>query len=169
MKKRAGILMLVQLIAVIGGLWLVALSLQQGSTGDVWDVAHTFSLLYDTVPLILLFVVALPPMLVHGIWKDFLRVFHLGKSDRNFSICEIKKTLLAIELLQKQIIYGTIMIVCVYVLFFLMRLDDVSVLGPTVAVNLDSVIYMAIALLFIEPLKAYAQRYLEDYLAEEED
>lgn len=51
----------------------------------------------------------------------------------------------------------------------MIRLDDVSVLGSTMAVNLDSVIYMAIALLFIEPLKAYAQRYLEDYLAEEED
>ncbi len=166
MKKRAGILILVQLVAVIGGLCLVALFLQRGSTTSMSSV---FSYLCDPIPLILLFVVALPPILVHGIWKDFLRVFHLGKSDRNFSICEIKKTLLAIELLQKQIIYGTVMVVCVYILFFLMRLDDISVLGPLMAVNLDSVIYMAIALLFIEPLKAYAQRYLEDYLAEEED
>lgn len=166
MKKRAGILILVQLIAVIGGLWLVALFLQQGSPEGVSSV---FSYLYDIVPLILLFVVALPPMLVHGIWKDFLRVFHLGKSDRNFSICEIKKTLLAIELLQKQIIYGTVMVVCVYAVFFLVRLDDISAPGPTMAVNLNSVIYMAVALLFIEPLKAYTQRYLEDYLAEEED
>lgn len=166
MKKRAGILILVQLIAVIGGLWLVAMFLQQGSPEGVSGV---FSYLCDIVPLILLFVVALPPMLVHGIWKDFLRVFHLGKSDRHFSICEIKKTLLAIELLQKQIIYGTVMVVCVYALVFLMNLDDISALGPVMAVNLDSVIYMAVVLLFIEPLKAYTQRYLEDYLAEEED
>ena len=80
MKKRAGILILVQMIAVIGGLWLAALFLQQGN-------ADVFSYLYDTVPLLLLFVIALPPMLVHGIWNDFLRVFRLGKSDRNFSIC----------------------------------------------------------------------------------
>lgn len=166
MKKRAGILILVQLIAVIGGLCLVALFLQRGSTSSMSSV---FSYLYDPIPLILLFVVALPPILVHEIWKDFLRVFHLGKSDRNLSICEIKKTLLAIELMQKQIIYGTVMVVCVYVLFFLYRLDDISALGPLMAVNLDSVIYMAIALLFIEPLKAYTQRYLEDYLAEEEN
>ncbi len=166
MKKRAGILILVQLVAVIGGLWIVALFLQQGSPKGTFSV---FSYLYDIVPLILLFVVALPPMLVHGIWKDFLRVFQLGKNDRNFSICEIKKTLLAIELLQKQIIYGTVMIVCVYALFFLIRFNDISAPEPIMAVNLDSVIYMAVALLFIEPLKAYTQRYLEDYLAEEED
>ena len=162
MKKRAGILILVQMIAVIGGLWLAALFLQQGN-------ADVFSYLYDTVPLLLLFVIALPPMLVYGIWNDFLRVFRLGKSDRNFSICEIKKTLLAIELLQKQIIYGTVMIVCVYAMVILVKIDEINLLGPSMAVNLDSVIYMAIALLFIEPLKAYAQRYLEDYLAEEED
>lgn len=162
MKKRAGILILVQMIAVIGGLWLAALFLQQGN-------ADVFSYLYDTVPLLLLFVIALPPMLVHGIWNDFLRVFRLGKSDKNFSICEIKKTLLAIELLQKQIIYGTVMIVCVYAMVLLVKIDEINLLGPSMAVNLDSVIYMAIALLFIEPLKAYAQRYLEDYLAEEED
>lgn len=166
MKKRAGILILVQLIAVIGGLWLVTLFLQQGSPEGASGV---FSYLFDIVPLILLFVVALPPMLVHGIWKDFLRVFQLGKSDRNFSICKIKKTLLAIELLQKQIIYGTVMVVCVYALFFLIRMENISALGPIMAVNLDSVIYMAVALLFIEPLKVYTQRYLEDYLAEEED
>lgn len=166
MKKRAGILILVQFISVIGVLWLMALFLQQGSTERM---SRVFSYLYDIVPLILLLVVALFPMLVHGIWKDFLRVFHMGKSDRNFSICEIKKTLLAIELLQKQIIYGTVMVVCVYAMVFLMNSDEISAPGSVMAVNLNSVIYMAIALLFIEPLKAYTQRYLEDYLAEEED
>ena len=166
MKKRAGILILVQLIVVIGGLWLVALFLQMG---DPDGISSVFYHLYDTVPLLLLFVIGVPPMLVHGIWKDFLRVFQMGKSGRSFSICEIKKTLLAIELLQKQIIYGTVMIVCVHTLVSLLRLDDVSMWGLVVAVALDSVIYMAIALLFIEPLKAYTQRYLEDYLAEEED
>lgn len=166
MKKRAGILILVQFIVVIASLCLAALFLQQGSADGI---ANVFRYLYDTVPLLLLFVMALPPMLVHGIWKDFLRVFRLGSNDRNFSICEIKKTLLAIELLQKQIIYGTVMIVCVYAVILLMNLEEISALGPNLAVNLDVVIYMAIALLFIEPLKAYTQRYLEDYLAEEED
>ena len=61
------------------------------------------------------------------------------------------------------------MIVCVYAMVILVKIDEINLLGPSMAVNLDSVIYMAIALLFIEPLKAYAQRYLEDYLAEEED
>ena len=166
MKKRAGILILVQLIVVIVGLWLVALFLPMGSPDGISSV---FYHLYDTVSLLLLFVISLPPMLVHGIWKDFLRVFQMGKRDRNFSICEIKKTLLAIELLQKQIIYGTVMIVCVHTLVSLFQLDDVSMWGPVAAPDLNSVIYMAIALLFIEPLKAYTQRYLEDYLAEEED
>lgn len=166
MKKRAGILILVQFIAVLGSLCLVALFLQQGG---VDGIANVFWYLYDTVSLLFLFVMALPPMLVHGIWKDFLRVFRLGSNDRNFSICEIKKTLLAIELLQKQIIYGTVMIVCAYAVIFFVNLEDISALGPVMAVNLDAVFYMAIALLFIEPLKAYTQRYLEDYLAEEED
>lgn len=166
MKKRAGILILVQFIAVIGGLCFVALFLQQGGTDGIADV---LSGLCDIFPLLLLLVLVLPPMLVHGIWKDFLRVFRLGSSNRKFSICEIKKTLLSIELLQRQIIYGTVMIVCIYAMVILINMDEFSSLGPSMAVNLDSVIYMAIALLFIEPLKAYTQRYLEDYLAEEED
>lgn len=168
MKKRAGVLILVQLISVIGVLWLLAQFLEHGNADGIFSV---FYCLYDIVSLLLLLVMALLPMLVHGIWKDFLRVFRMGKSGRSFSICEIKKTLLAIELLQKQIIYGTIMVVCVYAMVFLMKSGEVEirVLGSVMAVNLNSVSYMAIALLFIEPLKAYTQRYLEDYLAEEED
>ena len=50
-----------------------------------------------------------------------------------------------------------------------MQVDALEELGPNLAVNLGSVIYMAIALLFIEPLKSFAQRYLENYLAEEEE
>ena len=164
MKKRAGILMLVQLVSVMGSL-LFMTAMINGMDG----VRNAFYHLYDTVTLVLLLIVALPSMLVHGIWKDFFRVFQLGKKDRHFSLCEIKKTLLAIELLQKQIIYGTIMIVGVYAVIILINMDELSSFGPNMAVDIASLIYMAISLLFIEPLKVYTQRYLEDYLAEEED
>ena len=164
MKKRAGILILVQLVSVMGTLLFMAAMLD-GMDG----VRNVFFCLYDTVTIVLLLVVALPSMLVHGIWKDFFRVFQLGKSDRHFSLCEIKKTLLAIELLQKQIIYGTVMIVGVYTVILMMYMDEPGAIGPNLAVDLASLIYMAIALLFVEPLKVYTQRYLEDYLAEEED
>ncbi len=165
MKRRAWILLLVQLVSVAGGLCLITVPLSGGLGG----MHSIFNYLFDIVSLAFLFVFALPPMLVHGIWKDFLRVFQFGKSKMTFNICEIKKTLLAIELLQKQIIYGTIMITCLYVMFVMMNFDDMSGIGPNIAVSVGLLVYMAIALLFIEPLKAYTQRYLEDYLAEEED
>lgn len=164
MKKRAGTLMLVQLVSVMGSL-LFMTAILNGIDG----VRNAFYHLYDNVTLVLLLILVLPAMSVHGIWKDFFRVFQLGKSDRNFSLCEIKKTLLAIELLQKQIIYGTIMIVGVYAVIILMNLDEPGIFGSNLALDIASLIYMAIALLFIEPLKVYTQRYLEDYLAEEED
>ena len=164
MKKRAGTLILVQLVSVMGSLLFMA-AMFNGIDG----IRNVFYHLYDTVTLVLLLIVALPSMLVHGIWKDFFRVFQLGKKDRHFSLCEIKKTLLAIELLQKQIIYGTIMLVGVYAVILLMNLDEPRIFGANLAVDIASLIYMAIALLFIEPLKVYTQRYLEDYLAEEED
>jgi len=167
MKKRAGILILVQLISVIGSLCIMVAILCQADMAD--GMSGMFYYLFDIPTLVLLLVVTLPPMLVHGIWKDFLRVFRLGKNGRHFSMCEIKKTLLAIELLQRQIIYGTVMIACVQFLGILMNMDDIDVLEPNLVVNLDSLIYMAVALLFVEPLKAYTQRYLEEYLAEEED
>ena len=156
--------MLVQLVSVMGSLLFMTAMLN-----GIDDVRNVFYHLYDTVTLVLLLIMALPAMLVHGIWKDFFRVFQLGKSDRHFSLCEIKKTLLAIELLQKQIIYGTVMIVGVYTVILMLNMDEPSSIGQNLAVDLASLIYMAIALLFIEPLKVYTQRYLEDYLAEEED
>ena len=156
--------MLMQLVSVAGGLVLMALLLFQGN-----GISNMFYYLYNTVTLLLLLTVAVPPMLLQGVWKDLFRVFQFGKGSRKFTIYEIRKTLLAIELLQRQIIYGTIMIVCVQTLYILMQVDALEELGPNLAVNLGSVIYMAIALLFIEPLKSFAQRYLENYLAEEEE
>lgn len=164
MKKSAGTIMLMQLLSVAGGLGLMVLLLFQGN-----GISSMFYHLYNTVTLLLLLAVAVPPMLLQGVWKDLFRVFQFGKNNQKFSICEIRKTLLAIELLQRQIIYGTIMIVCVQTLYILMQVDALEELGPNLAVDLDSIIYMAIALLFIEPLKSFTQRYLENYLAEEED
>ncbi|MCH5267199.1 MAG: hypothetical protein J1E62_02545 [Lachnospiraceae bacterium] len=166
MKKRAGNLILVQLISVIGILCLTALFSRQGV---IEEIPQIFSYLFDAVALVLLLIIALPSMLVHGIWRDFFRVFQLGKKDRHFSLCEIKRTLLAIKLLQKQIIYGTIMVVGIYTIVILRNLDELSMIGPNMSVDFISLLYMAIVLLFIEPLKVYVQRYLEDYLAEEED
>lgn len=123
----------------------------------------------DVPSLILLFLFTVPVLFICGMQKDFVRVFAMGNPDRHFTLAEMKRSLEALSLLQRQIVYGSLLTVVFSIIIILTRLTDLEVLGPNVAVICLSVFYAAITELLLLPLNIYVKKRIIDYMEEDQD
>lgn len=121
----------------------------------------------DMPSLVLLFLFTVPVLFVSGMAKDFVMVFSVGK--KPCSLAQMKKTLEAIQMLQKLVLCGAGFMLLIEIMMIFSKLDDLTILGPNISVALLSVLYGIITESLLIPLGAYVQNHITDALDVKED
>ncbi len=123
-------------------------------------------LLFVDVPsLLLLLVLTIPILLSSGLWKDFNNAFRIGMGKRKVTtIAEIKRALEAIILVKNTLIYGAVFISIFTAILILKQLDDISTLGPNLAVMLITLLYALATNIVLLPLKSRLQIMLMEHI-----
>lgn len=158
MKKSVGTILVLQVVCMILGMAYIMSAMETGSIRYFVD--------FPTLILLLLF--SLPVLFISGMWKDFLRAFHIGKEDRKYSLCEMRNSLHAVDLVQKQIVYAGIMCMAVQMVIVAVNYDSMESFTGNIAVVFIFLIYIAILQMLIMPMKAYVQKCIENYMGEVE-
>lgn len=153
---------MVEVISLLIGLALLCLSTYK-MLFNFWLAERYVNLLI----LLLLLLMTLPTIIAGGFWKDFTRVFALHQPERGWKLYELKRSLDAIDLIQKQLCYAAVMIVMFQLIGILYNMSDPSTLGPSMANILMTGFYTAIMELLLMPLKVEVKRRIVDYMEEE--
>lgn len=172
--------MIMELIIVIGASTFLIYNCTDFAFGLIGGLTR----LLDAPTLICILLLSLPLLFRKGMGKDFLRaipmqfknhyVFSrkegkliLEKKTTVYSLAQMKRSLDAVEFMQKQILYSGILVVILPAIFMLSRLDDIAALGPNVAVTLIAVLYTTILELLLLPLQVDIKRRIINYMEEE--
>lgn len=172
--------MIMELIIVIGASTFLIYNCTDFAFGLIGGLTR----LLDAPTLICILLLSLPLLFRKGMGKDFLRaipmqfknhyIFNrnegklvLEKKTTVYSLAQMKRSLDAVEFMQKQILYSGILVVILPAIFMLSRLDDISALGPNVAVTLIAVLYTTILELLLLPLQVDIKRRIINYMEEE--
>lgn len=142
-------------------------------------------MLLDFPTLLCIAMLSVPLLFRKGMGKDFLRAFkmqikcywifsrdeeknlRLIKKTNTFTLGEMKRSLDAVEFMQKQILYGGLISMILPVIFVLTYLDALEKMGPNLAVTLLSVFYTASLELLLLPLQVEVKRRIVNYMEEE--
>ncbi len=165
------------LIIVIASIFLASYSGEAG-------IGNVIALL-DLPTLLCIAMLSVPLLFRRGMGKDFLRAFKMQvkcywifsrdeeknlrfiKKTDTFTLGEMKRSLDAVEFMQKQILYGGIISMILPLIFVLAYLDALEKIGPNVAVTLLSVFYTAVLELLLLPLQVEVKRRIVNYMEEE--
>lgn len=156
-RTKVGIVMLIQIITLV-----LAVLLMTGMSGDLGMMVY----LYDLPTLLILLLLALPSLFANGLAGDFIRLLRKSKGKKE-SLGDLKKSLLAVELLQKQFIYAGLMTIAFAVVVVLRQLSEIETIGPNLAVIVITVFYMGILELLLMPLKVTVQKRITEYMEED--
>lgn len=151
--------MIMEIISVVLGLFLMCFA----PTNSVVGVLPFI----DPPSALLLLVLTIPVLLRNGLGKDFLRAFKLLKKSYNCRLGELRRTLDAVEMMQKQIIWAAIIIMMISFIQVLACISDPASVGPSVAVACLSILYAAVMEMLLLPLQIEAKRRIIDYMEEE--
>lgn len=165
MKKSKHIMIKNLLISIL----FVAIGICLGTLICVgFDGLSTIENLIDIPSILLILVLALPNLFICGLWKDFLRSFHFGDPERHYSLSEMKRSLEAIMLLQKQLAYSGVIVAFMGIIFALRQLDTPEAIGPCLAIVCLSAFYTAIFEIILMPLYIQAKKGIIDYMEADE-
>lgn len=156
-RMKVGTVMLVEVISLV-----LAVLLMTGITEDLGVLVY----LIDLPTLLILLFLALPALFVNGLAGDFVRLFHKN-NDRKESLGDLKRSLLAVELLQKQFLYAGLMTATMGIMLMLHRLSEPEMIGPSVSVIMVAIIYTAIFELILMPLKVAIEKRIAQYMEED--
>jgi len=148
-KKRQAVwkVLLIEAVVVIAGLFAAIFI----TLNDITQFAIFIDL--PTFLLMLLFVV--PAFVASGLQKDFVFIFKISKS--KLAISQLKRSLESIQLMQRLVLTGGFFSVFVALITCLGHLDNLSTLGPNMAVICLSGLYTVILEFLLLPLKTFVQ------------
>lgn len=172
--------MIMELIIVIGASTFLTYSCTDFAFGLIGGLTR----LLDAPTLICILLLSLPLLFRKGMGKDFLRaipmqfknhyIFNrkegklvLEKKTTIYSLAQMKRSLDAVEFMQKQILYSGILVVTLPAIFVMSGLDDIAAFGPNVATLLITVLYTVIFELLLLPLQVDIKRRIINYMEEE--
>ena len=93
-----------------------------------------FTNFFDLPAMFLLLLLVVPMLVVSGSGRDFLNVFSIGKKE--YPIRSLKRSLEAVQLVQKLILYSSMISCIMAIVTILTCLEDTGTLGPCLAVGL---------------------------------
>lgn len=134
--------------------------------GGGWTFS-SISWFIDLPSLLLLMLILIPGLLVMGEWKNFIKAFSVGIKD--YSLLDLKNIIGAVDAAQKLTIYGALFSIIISGVLIMGRLDDMSTIGPNLAVCFLSGLYAVILEFFLLPLRLNAERKMNEEMDMEYD
>lgn len=149
---KVGTIMLIEIVClVMAVLWMTGL---MGETG-------VLIYMLDLPTLLILLVLALPALFANGLAGDFVRLFYKNKKE---SLGDLKKSLLAVELLQKQFIYAALMTVALDIVVVLHQSVEPEVLRANFSVVAITAFYLGILELILMPIKVAVEKRITEHM-----
>ena len=151
MKKNIRVVLFGELVLLI---LIFLLCLSNGAISSIlWFV--------DFPTMILIALVFIPGLLIMGEWKDFLKSFSVGI--RHYSLLELKNIIGAVEAAQKLTVLGALLSIITSSILLVGPLpDDLTAIGPGLAVCFLSGLYAVIIEFFLLPLRLNAERKMNE-------
>lgn len=110
----------------------------------------------DLPSLVLIIIVLIPGLLIMGIWKDFIKSFSVGI--KKYSLLELKNIIGAVDFAKKMTVFAALLAIIVSSILILGNIENLSVLGPNLAVCFHAGLYAVIIEFFLLPLRLNAER-----------
>lgn len=121
----------------------------------------------DLPSLILILLLVIPTLVISGMGRDFLNAFSIGKKE--YAMRNLKRSLEAVQLVQKLVVCSSGISSIIAIVTILSQLDDLSTIGPNLAVAILVIFYAVILELFLIPLKANVQNAITDLMNVEDE
>lgn len=156
--------MIMEVASIVVGLILMAI----GCTGEE-GFMPAIAKVIDIPTLLLILVLSVPVLFKNGLGKDFLRAFKLLRKDYTCRLSELRRTLDAVEMMQKQVIYAGFFTGIFSCLYLLSVFSEPEQLGPYLAITLLSGFYAVTIEMLLLPLQIEVKRRIIDYIEIEEE
>ncbi len=114
----------------------------------------------DLPSLLIIMVVLIPGLLIMGEWRDFIKSFSVGI--KHYTLLELKNITEAVGAAQKLTVFGALFAIIISTVLILGQINDVSKLGPNLAVCFLAGFYALIIEFFLLPLKLNAERKMNE-------
>lgn len=147
MKKNIRIILLGELVLFAAVFIFSLYACNGGISAAAWFI--------DIPSILLIAFILIPGLIIMGEMGTFLKAFSVGI--REYSLLELKNIIGAVGAAQKLTVYGALFAIIVSGVLLLGRLDDMSVMGPNLAVCMLSGLYAVIVEFFLLPLKLNAE------------
>lgn len=157
--------MIMEIISILLGVFLLGM-VDYGS-GVISPGSIAFFL--DPPSLVIILALTVPVFFRGGIWKDFLRAWKLLKKNYTCHLSEIRRSLDAVEMMQKQLFYAGIISMLLSLIHILGMLTELESLGPNLAVAILTMLYAVIFEMLLLPLQIEAKRRIIDYMEVDTD
>lgn len=157
--------MIMEIISILLGVFLLGM-VDYGS-GVISPDSIAFFL--DPPSLVIILALTVPVFFRGGIWKDFLRAWKLLKKNYTCHLSEIRRSLDAVEMMQKQLFYAGIISMLLSLIHILGMLTELESLGPNLAVAILTMLYAVIFEMLLLPLQIEAKRRIIDYMEVDTD
>ena len=150
MKKNIRVVLLGELVLLV---LIFLLCLSNGAISSIiWFV--------DFPSMILIALALIPGLLIMGAWKDFLKAFSVGI--RHYRLLELKNIIGAVAAAQKLTVLGALFSVITSGILLVGQPDDLTTIGPGLAVCFLSGLYAVIVEFFLLPLRLNAERKMNE-------
>lgn len=154
-KNQIGVVLLLEFLVIVA---VLLFNLVLCTSGESWVPLLQAYVDIPTFACCLIF--TLPTLFATGAAKDFGRAFLVGK--RAYTIGQMKKSLEAVKLVQKLLMYSALFTMGVSFIVVLYSLADLSSLGPSLAVICLTFVYVSALEVLLLPLHLHVQNWLTD-------
>lgn len=117
---------------------------------------HALSWFIDIPSILLILIALVPGLLIMGVWKDFIKSFSVGI--KPYSLLELKNIIGAVDFAQKMTAFAAFFAIIVSAICILGNIDNLSLLGPNLAVCFLAGLYAVIIEFLLLPLRLNAER-----------
>lgn len=152
--------MITDVISLIVVFLLMVLTSQGGMMEFEWYIDMP-SMLYLLIPVT-------ASVISCGIWKDFKRAFEIiRKKEKNYMLRDMKRSLEAVEYIQKKVLLSAAFMTITYVIYILFNLDNPQYLGPNISIALMVLFYALIIEWLLLPIQFKIKQKIYHYMEEE--
>ena len=159
MKKNIRLVLLGELLLFVAIFLFNILLGSWGFSAILWFL--------DLPSLLLILLILIPGLIIMGEWKDFRKAFSVGIKE--YRLLELKNIIGAVSAAQKLTVFAALFAIITSGVLILGRLDDLSVLGPSLAVCFLSGFYAVILEFFLMPLRLNAERRMNEEMDLEDE
>ncbi|MEN6312973.1 MAG: hypothetical protein ABFD25_01860 [Clostridiaceae bacterium] len=118
-------------------------------------ISTTLSHFIDMPSIVIILAFSISMLMASGLFPDFLRGFKIiGEKVNTWSIIELKKTEIALELMIKLLLLSGLLGSLIGLVSILANLNDLSKLGPCIGVSALSFLYSVVIVFILLPVKA---------------